>query len=587
MIYIPAKAKKQERGAALLMALFALLLLSAIGGFMLLSARTETRIDGNYSSSLNAYYGANAGLTEVRDRVKYSSAIPGGLADLLPTDIAGNPNGVLYILNPSAGEALDPADPASKYFDSQLCHDYNSGAGPGDRCTTVPGVAGWKLHPQNSIAPPSGPLGYKWVRINIKTNRTVLPNYCVDQPCASAALDTPVCWDGQVQQLTPGGVNPSCDANGMQTVYTLTSLGATAGLNENAARKFVRTEVVAPSIRPPGAITMDAASATATLGDGSTIPSTLVDGRPHRLDRTLASGNVCSAVAALATDNASSTSQLTQGLNNVRQAIVQTANASCNADGSSIGSNYCSPALWWVRGTNSTPQFVVNVTTSNSGTGSSHDGHDGEHSSTTTTSPCDPTSASCYTNLNLSAPQLVSLPSPFAGGPGNQTPGSIYQAPQAATVPDEITALLALVNASTGQPNYTQVASTALSSNYGAPGNPAIVRVLGTSLNLQTSLTGYGVLIVPNDLEINAGGILQWTGIVLVQSGTAQFKVGSGGSGFINGALMLQPTAGSAVSLVTTASGAGNFTIFYSCDAIDMVFGSLPYKLLSSSELSF
>src|SRR6185312_12020401 len=196
--------------------------------------------------------------------------------------------------------------------------------------------------------------------------------------------------------------------------------------------------------------------------------------------------------------------------------------------------------------------------TSNSGTGSSHDGHDGEHSSTTTTSPCDPTSASCYTNLNLSAPQLVSLPSPFAGGPGNQTPGSIYQAPQAATVPDEITALLALVNASTGQPNYTQVASTALSSNYGAPGNPAIVRVLGTSLNLQTSLTGYGVLIVPNDLEINAGGILQWTGIVLVQSGTAQFKVGSGGSGFINGALMLQPTAGSAVSLVTTASGAGN-----------------------------
>lgn len=588
-MYIPAKAKKRERGAALLMALFALLLLSAIGGFMLLSARTETRIDSNYNGSLSAYYGANAGLAEIRDRVRYSSATPGGLADLLPTDIAGNPNGVLYILNPSAGEALDPADPANKYFDTQLCHDYNSGAGPGDPCTTVPGVAGWKLQPQNSIPPASGPLGYKWVRINIKTNRTVLPNYCVDQPCASAALDTPVCWDGQVEQLTPGGVNPSCDANGMQTVYMVTSLGATAGLNGNAARKFVRTEVVAPSIRPPGAITMDAGSATATLGDGSTIPSTLVDGRPHRLDGTLAAGNVCSAVAALATDNASSTSQLSQGLNNVRQAIVQTANASCNADGSSIGSNYCSPALWWVRGTNPSPQFVINITSSGSGSGSSgHDGHDGNHSSSTTTvSPCDPSSPSCYTNLNLSAPQLVSLPSPFAGGPGNQTPGSIYQAPQAATVPDEITALLALVNASISQPNYTEAASTALAPNYGSQGNPAIVKVLGTSLTLQSSLTGYGVLIVPNDLEINTGGILRWTGIVLVQSGNAQFKVGSGGSGFINGALMLQPTAGSAVSLVTSTSGAGNFTIFYSCDAIDMVFGSLPYKLLSSSELSF
>src|SRR5476651_1732590 len=105
------KAKRRnERGMALLLALFALLLLSAIGLCMILASDTEARIDANYSNSLSAYYAARTGLEEVRDRIKFpaTDTSPGGLAGLLPKDVAGNAGGVLYVLNPAGGETVDP-----------------------------------------------------------------------------------------------------------------------------------------------------------------------------------------------------------------------------------------------------------------------------------------------------------------------------------------------------------------------------------------------------------------------------------------------------------------------------------------------
>src|SRR6476620_4990554 len=117
--FVKAQGRK-ERGMALLLALFALLLLSAIGLFMVLSSDTETRIDANYASSLRSYYAARSGLEEIRDRIKYPKS-SGGLADLLPQDVAGNAGGVLYVLNPASSETVDPTDASSPYFDDQLC----------------------------------------------------------------------------------------------------------------------------------------------------------------------------------------------------------------------------------------------------------------------------------------------------------------------------------------------------------------------------------------------------------------------------------------------------------------------------------
>ncbi|HEY2116933.1 MAG TPA: hypothetical protein VGJ51_17680, partial [Candidatus Angelobacter sp.] len=170
MVKVTVKAKWQkERGMALLLALFALLLLSAIGLGMVLASYTETRIDTNYSGSLRSYYSARSGLEEVRDRISFpfSTASPKGLADQLPQDIAGNAKGVLYVLNPAAGEIVDPTDPASPYFDDQLCHDYASGVAATDtRCTVLPGTPKWNLPWQQSVATAT-PMGYKWVRINM------------------------------------------------------------------------------------------------------------------------------------------------------------------------------------------------------------------------------------------------------------------------------------------------------------------------------------------------------------------------------------------------------------------------------------
>jgi hypothetical protein len=304
-----AQARNKQRGAALLLVLFALLLLSAIGALMYLAAITETHVGANYSSNLSAYYAANSGLLEVRDRLKYpsTSAAPlplgAGLADRLPTDIAGNAGGVLYVVNNAGGEVVDPTDPTNKYFDNELCHDYNSNVDAGSRCTAAPTASGWNLPSQSALLT-ANPLPYKWVRINMKTNRIAAP-YFVDGSGTSAPLDTPVCWDGEFEQLSPGGANPRCDANGMQNVYMLTSLAATAGLGANAARRLLRFEVAPPSIRPPGAITMDATNVNPSFGTGG-IPTTVIDGHVHDINGGIppstGTSNTCSNVSALATD---------------------------------------------------------------------------------------------------------------------------------------------------------------------------------------------------------------------------------------------------------------------------------------------
>jgi hypothetical protein len=604
MAAILAKAmRKKERGMALLLTLFALLLISGIGLFMVLSSNTENRIDANYGSSLRAYYSARSGLEEARDRIKFPSSSPGGLADLLPQDIAGNPGGVLYILNPAGGETVDPTDPASSYFDDELCHAYNSGTPKGIKCATVPGVNNWQLPPQPALAPASGQLGYKWIRINMKTNRTADP-YFVDQAGAAATLDTRVCWDGQAEQLSPGG---GCDANGMQTVYMLTSL-ATPSQSASSARKLLQIEVVAPSIRPAGAVT--AASINLSTSGAAGVPPVAVDGRVHKLDGTLSSGNSCSSVAALATDTGST--QLEQSLSQLRKSIVDTANASCNADGSAIGSNVCTPGLWWVRGTDSSTRFVTSISTfltsgssgdsSSGSSGSDGGGHDDHHGGSAST-PCDSTTANCYTYLNLAAPQLfgvsatsgthvptVTLPAnataPFVGNSGNQPDGTIYQPGAQQTVKNQIAAVNNLVAASLNQANYFSVSSSLMAGSYGTQANPAVVVVTDSTLSLQNgaSLSGYGVLVLPGALEIS-NATLRWNGIVLVNSSTGHVTIGAGANGFINGALLLTP--GAAFNFSNSSAASPSFRINYSCEAIDLPFSVLPFKVISTAETSF
>jgi hypothetical protein len=626
MMKVTVKAKWQkERGMALLLALFALLLLSAIGLGMVLASYTETRVDTNYNGSLRSYYAARSGLEEVRDRISFpfSTTSPKGLADQLPQDIAGNANGVLYVLNPAGGEIVDPRDPASPYFDDQLCHDYASGVAATDsKCTVVPGTPNWNMPWQNSV-PTATPMGYKWVRVNMKTNRIAAPYY-VDGNGTSAALDTRVCWDGKTEQLTPSTTSPACDANGMQQVYMLTSLAASAQTGgPNGSRSLLRFEVVAPSIRPPGAVTMEVGSSTSTNPIPATfnnvlIPATSIDGRVHGLDLSLSAAPTCSSVAALAANSPQGTASLQNGLNKLRFSIVDAANRSCNFDGTSIAPNTCTPPLAWVRGTGTNPRFTTTSGTSSpvptptptpiptptpTPSNSGHDGHGGDdHNPTPTptpiptptptptpisTSDCSTSTQSCYTSLDLSATQ-ISPSSLFVGNPGNSGDAAVYQSQNANIIVNENQAVLDYIAASKAAgTNYYEVASTSLGPTYGSLTQPAVVVITDSSLKLfgpGVSLTGYGILEVPNDFEIQ-NATLQWTGIVLVRSTSGQFLINTGAAGFINGALMLQ--SGNQFTLTTSSAGANPFKIAYSCDAIDFAMGSRPVKVVAQTESSY
>lgn len=578
---IDSKRRKQQRGSALLLVMIALVLLLAIAFVMVFSTITETRIDANFGLHKQSYYASRAGLEEVRDRMRYpsSSSAAGGIADLLPNDIPGNLNGVLYVVNPAPGEAVNPSDPAGKYFDFQLCHEYDPAALPGQKCSTVPLTAGWELPAQASIQTAAGqPLAYKWVRINLKTNRAAAP-FCADGACAAAALDNRVCWNGQQEVSGPDLVTKCSDLN-MHQVYLLTSYSSAFG-----ARALTRYEVAVDAIRPPGALNLESANAAPAFNNGSNgtgvrIPPTNIDGRPRDLNgNLLPPGNGCSAVSSIATDSTKSTTDLQGAMDDLRNKIVQRANDFCNPDGSNANGNTCTPGLWWVRGTDPAPRFSQGN--------------------------CAATSAGCFKNLNLNAPELdaisavtgphlpiVTLPpqnpsAPFIGAPGNVDP-LINQTNQN-LLQQEIANINQVVSDSVGLPNYHPINDSNITSNqtFGSPTDPWVVVAANPGgLEVQADVTGYGILVIPNNFRIDAANF-HWTGIVLVQPPSGEFRLDTGSTGSINGALLLQADANGTTNVRTSDSDSNNFTISYSCDAIDLAFRTAPLKIISYSEIGY
>ncbi len=467
------------------------------------------------------------------------------------------------------------------------------------------------------VATPTAlPLGYKWVRINMKTNRIAAPYY-VDQKGDPTTLDTRVCWDGETEQLSPGGAR-ACDANGMQPVYMLTSLAMAQG-----TRNLLRAEVVGTSIRPPGAITVDVGSSTnatpisATfslpLGTANTalVPTTSIDGRPYGING--AASSACSPVAALASNTPQGTTSLQSGLNALRLSIVLAANNSCNADGSSVSaSNPCTPPLAWVRSqqlsttiTSSspspaptpTPVPIPTPTPSSSGGHSGPGGGDDDEHPRATPTPTPiptptptptPVTSSDYRSLDLSSPMLSSVPL-FVGNPGNSGDPATYQSQTPNIVANANKAVLDYIaTRKASGTNYFALASTSLNPAqvYGTPDQPAVLVITDNSWTLNASLTGFGILQVPNDFEISSN--LQWTGIVMVQPAQGmslgKFLINTGATGIINGALMLQ--AGDQFVLTTSNTGAA-FKVTYSCDAIDAAMGNRPLKVVSHTETTY
>lgn len=176
----------------------------------------------------------------------------------------------------------------------------------------------------------------------------------------------------------------------------------------------------------------------------------------------------------------------------------------------------------------------------------------------------------------------------FVGNAGNSSDPTVYQSQTPNIVANENQAVLDYIAArKASNTNYYELASTSLNpaQTYGSLTQPAVLVITDSSLKmLNTSLTGFGILQVPNDFEIQSS-TLQWTGIVMVRSSSGQFLINTGATGTINGALMLQ--SGNQFVLTTTKANAGTFSITYSCAAIDLAMGNPPLKVVSHTETSY
>jgi hypothetical protein len=150
--------KRRQEGAALLIAIFALLLISVVGIALLVSTSADTALAGNYRTATSAYYAGVAGLEEARGRLlwknpDYINKTSGYSNLLLPSGVpAWCLTQVLYITNPAPGET------AATYPDTEYGQEFTWGLG-GANVNQIPSVS-----PVTSAGLP-GP-SYKWVRIN-------------------------------------------------------------------------------------------------------------------------------------------------------------------------------------------------------------------------------------------------------------------------------------------------------------------------------------------------------------------------------------------------------------------------------------
>ena len=169
-----ARKRPPQAGTALLIAIFALLLISVVGIAMLVSTSADTALAGNYRTSTGAYYGALAGLEEARGRLLWKNPNyinnAGSYANLLsPSGVpTWSLTQVLYIVNPGPGETVDPTSSnAANYPDKEYDMEF-----PGW------GLSGAVVNtPIQSVSPVAsaglpGP-SYKWVRINPATEQSL------------------------------------------------------------------------------------------------------------------------------------------------------------------------------------------------------------------------------------------------------------------------------------------------------------------------------------------------------------------------------------------------------------------------------
>ncbi len=267
------KSVRKDRGVAMLVVMFALVLLSVVGLGMMYSTNMESMINSNFGHKQVSLYAALAGLQEARDRIQpatHNILAPTILPAYVPTASASSA-GVLYII---ANSTVDPTNTSNPYFDSELCQEKFLGltGTPGTPCTSAPAAVSGQTWYQPffndslvSSAPwnLTAPLDMKWVRVTLKANNmTPVPSN------GNGATGTQVCWNGTRQVLLPGGYGTNCAPNGSLASITITDPGS----------GYTSTPAVTISAPPMGGTQATATANLTPVSNGQVASITLVTG---------------------------------------------------------------------------------------------------------------------------------------------------------------------------------------------------------------------------------------------------------------------------------------------------------------------
>jgi len=293
---------QRESGAALLIAIFALMLISVVAIALIVSQGTDSALAGNYRTSISAYYAAVAGLEEARGRLLWKNP------DYFDGPTSPNPSfmpmtGVLpamqltdvrYILNPASGETVDPTNSANPYYDAEYGKEFLLNPNPNCVPSWIPAPPVVINSTYQSASMP-GPV-YKWVRINLVTECAL--NLDVN---GDGVLDatTPLLYDpARVVGITPAPSlilpNPISPTPTAVQALEITSLavlpnGSKRLLQYVVAPLLVSTQIstqVDPPTPPPSGIPFNPGFPAALTMDGNNVsyqdpgtPDYSVDGR--------------------------------------------------------------------------------------------------------------------------------------------------------------------------------------------------------------------------------------------------------------------------------------------------------------------
>lgn len=468
----------EQAGVALITALFALLLLSAIAVGMMYMSSTDTSVNANFKDSQTAYWGARAGMEEVRARMHpgTTSVAAGDLVAFMPTLVPKptNAGSVVYITNPDGGTAINPQTAANAYFDNEICNTAIENTPTAFPCGADNAAALGHTATLESKAPFNGGTGvakWKWVRVTLKTN--LMTPGGVELPATAANNVTAVCWDGQQQILMPNG-NASCNGpvKVARPVYRLTAMGVGSG----GAFRYAQMEVAdTPPIITNAAVdsqdnvTLNGQLTVNGYDNCNCTCATDNQGNP-KLPCTNRSGKTCdgshySVFAKGNIDNPNSSENLMAGTT----PVYSKNNVDYPYDVKQLIDNYKGSA--WP---------ATNACAAGSPTPCGY-----SCTQAANPPPDDPTRLDCGTHTSQSA---GTIPSPFPPADPSNPIG--------------------------GVPQVTYV-----------PGN----------LKITSSSNGDGILIVDGDLEINGG--LQFYGLILVK-GVIKFTGGGSDKTNILGAVL-------------------------------------------------